>query len=147
MPTPEEITGVLEKYLLAETALYREVRELSRIQLEQIEQSNSAALLQTISRKQECLGRIEQIEGAAAPYKQMRERTLESWPPALRHRIAGPVRELQSLLGEIVALEEKSRSAIEARTAAAKQPVQTGKAMRNAYAKPRPSPQNPGRSI
>lgn len=149
MPTPEEITTMLEMYLREETALYREVRELSRVQIGLIEQNNSAALMQTISRKQECLSRIEEIEQSAAPYKQLREETLENWPAQIRGRIAGPVRELQTLLGEIVALEEKSRSAIEAKTAAARQPVQTGRAVANAYAQVRrpPPSQPPGRNI
>lgn len=144
MPTPEEITVALESLIQQETTLYLKVRELSRSQLTLIQESNSADLLQTISQKQDCLTRIEEIERQAAPYKLMREKTLESWPPALRNRIASPVRTLQSLLGEIVALEEQGRAAVEAHATATlkrQKSAQTGKAMLNAYSNVRhPSP-------
>lgn len=147
MATPEEITAALEQLLQQEAALYREVRELSRGQLELIRQNNPAGLLQTVSQKQERLSRIEMIERTAAPLKKMREQNLDAWPAELRNRIAGPVRQLQTLLGEIVALEEQSRAAAESRAPGLGSEqrsgaTQTGKAMLNAYAKVR-RPQPP----
>lgn len=138
MSSPDEVSVALEKLLRQELSLYREVRELSRGQKNLIEQNDSAALMQAVSEKQFRINKIAQLEQQAAPFKARRETELESWPDSARKRVDPLVRELQTLLGEIVALEDESRAAAEEKVTGSRdkvQKIQTGKAMLNAYGK------------
>lgn len=135
---PEEVAAALQRILRLEISLYKEVRELSRSQLDYIERSDSNGLMRVVGEKQNRIAKIEELEVQGLPLKQQREASLESWPQIARDMVDPLIRQLQAILTEIVALEDQARSAAENFTRDSGEKVrkiQTGKAMLNAYGK------------
>ncbi len=133
-----EVAKVLAVFLKKELILYREVYELSLKQKELIANQDTEKLLSVIDEKQMRINKINGIEQEAVPYKQARDRKLESWDAGVRAVVDPYIIELREILGKIVAVEEECRQAAEEVTRSSSAQVvkiQKGKAMLSAYGK------------
>ena len=132
----QQTADALEPLLKRQLELYIEVRDISSSQKELVLQGNVNVLMQVIAEKQSRLDKIAELERLATPLKRQREMELEHWPAEARAKIDPLVRGLQTTLGELVQLEDETRTLVENTQQRSSQQVaqiQRGKAMLNAY--------------
>jgi hypothetical protein len=113
--TAEEV-GTLVSRLDREQEIYGQLLALSRRQEEIIVADGEVdALLDVLGRKQVMIREIESIERELSPIKERWESEREQAPPARREEVEARVRGLRRTLEEVLELEDRGRSALEAR--------------------------------
>jgi len=109
-----EDVHTLKSGLDREEEIYASLRDLSRRQGEIIEQEEGVeTLMEVLARKQALINEIETIEDDLAPVKEAWEQTRETQERSVREEVEERVARLQTVLAELLELEEKGRSLLE----------------------------------
>ena len=111
----EEVRGVIEKFD-REQEIYRGLLDLSRGQMEIIEQgATSEELLELLGRKQLLINELEEIERDLTPFKRGWREVRESLEADVRAAVEQRVTQIHEILVELLDLEERGRSKLQRR--------------------------------
>ncbi len=144
---PDWAIGLID-LLEQQRAIYEQLQTLSHRQSELVASGDAEPLLSVLSQRQRLIDDLTQLNGQLEPYKQ-------NWPALwarldsdTQKTVQGLIDQVQLLLGQIVAQDEKDRVALSAqreRTSSEIKQLRTGSAINRAYGRPQGAPDDQNR--
>jgi hypothetical protein len=130
--------GTLVRVLTAQRGLYAQILGLAKQQSQHVATGESEALMTVLAARSRLIERVVPLDRELQPYKGRWQEVLDGLLPADRKVVGGLLQEVQRLLSEILALDEKDKEAlVKQRTAVGTEikRVVSGAALNRAYGK------------
>lgn len=144
--TQSDRAGTLVELLGEQCGIYRQLNELAGRQSELVEGGDAEALLALLARRQSLIDQLTQINGRLEPYRDQWPSLWRELDESTRQRVTSLIDEVQRLLDEIVAQDERDRATLAAqrdRMADDMQRLGRGAAMNRAYGQAGPGATHP----
>ena len=120
-------------------AIYRQLYELTGRQAQLVKDGEAEPLLELLARRQSLIDELTQINARVEPYKKSWSSLWPRLDSGSQQRVQSLIDDVQGLLDEIVAQDEKDRAALSARrdeAGAGLRHVRAGSAVNRAYGRP-----------
>jgi len=132
----KDVGADLIHLLTQQRLLYRQLRELAQKQSSLVDGSNPEMLLRVLAGRQRIIDRLGAIDRELKPIREQWQQIAKTLPQSERQQAQQLVEEVQEILGEIIARDEKDTQALSSqhqRVAADIRSTTTGKRMHQAY--------------
>ena len=132
----KDVGAHLIHLLTQQRLLYRQLRELAQKQSSLVDGSNPEMLLRVLAGRQRIIDRLGAIDRDLKPIRVQWQQIAKTLPPSQRQEAQQLVEEVQEILGEIIARDEKDTQTLSSqhqRVAADIRSTTTGKRMHQAY--------------
>ncbi len=141
----KDVGAHLIHLLTQQRLLYRQLRELAQKQSSLVDGSNPEILLRVLAGRQRIIDQLEVIDRELKPIRAQWQHIAKTLPPLQRQEAQQLVEEVQEILGEIIARDEKDTQTLSSqhqRVAAEIRSTTTGKRMHQAYGQTKGSRQS-----
>lgn len=108
----KDVGDMLIQLLTQQALLYRQLHELAQKQGSLVDGRNPEMLLRVLAGRQRIIDRLSVIDGQLRPIRAQWQEVTASLPAAQREEAQSLVTQVQSLLGEILAQDEKDTQAL-----------------------------------
>jgi len=111
-PTAGGVTGTVVKALSAQKALYEQILALSRQQSTFVATGESESLMSVLSARSRLIEQVVPLDRELQPYKGRWQEVLDNLPTADRKVVGGLLQEVQKLLSDILAQDERDKESL-----------------------------------
>ena len=132
-------------WLTQQRLLYRQLRELAQKQSSLVDGSNPEMLLRVLAGRQRIIDRLGAIDRELKPIREQWQHIAKTLPALQRQEAQQLIEEVQEILGEILARDEKDSHVLSSRqqqVASEIRTTTTGKRMHQAYGQNKASGQS-----
>lgn len=134
----QEIGGRLIDLLTQQRLMCRQLRELAQKQSELVDGKNPEMLLRVLAGRQRIIDRLAVIDKELKPIRQAWEAVSEGLPAGQREQAQELVSEVQGILGDIIARDEKDSQSLRGQQGQLSREIRgasVGKRVNHAYGK------------
>jgi len=132
----KDVGAHLIHLLTQQRLLYRQLRELAQKQTSLVDGSNPEMLLRVLAGRQRIIDRLGMIDRELKPIREQWQQLAKTLPALQRQEAQQLIEEVQQILGEIIARDEKDSHVLSSRHQQVAAEIRTttiGKRMHQAY--------------
>jgi len=106
------LVPTLVRALSGQRALYQEILSLAKQQSQYVATGETEALMSVLAARNRLIEQVVPLDRELAPYKGRWQEVLDGLPSADRKVVGGLLQEVQKLLGDILALDERDKESL-----------------------------------
>jgi hypothetical protein len=106
------MVATLVRALSGQKALYEQILSLARQQSQYVASGESEALMTVLGARSRLIEQVMPLDRELQPYKGRWQAVLDGLPAADRKEVGGLLQDVQKLLGDILALDERDKEAL-----------------------------------
>jgi hypothetical protein len=106
------IVATLVRALSGQKTLYEQILNLARQQSQYVASGESEVLMTVLGARSRLIEQVLPLDRELQPYKGRWQEVLDGLPPADRKVVGGLLQDVQKLLGDILALDERDKESL-----------------------------------